>query len=397
MENVSQENLRYIVKKYFQLFRDKDYINDEVLLIKTMDSDIRDQFREAGYINFGMYKDGEIIRVFNNQRETLSFEKDKDTFLENTIILSIDLKFQLEMGAFVGHSVLYPLKIYNNGVLSVYPSENCPDKNRITSIELLMDNLGIVFKHKSTMECVDIIKSIIVFKERITKKLLKIKKLKETDLPETNALNDSIVQLALRYNDSQDPTMMKRSPSRSLRQLKKVDYTAFGATDLDSLRKFYIANAREIIAMDTGVPFIDIIKKPIYLESCDGVSNLISHLERIKENMEKALETADLILNEEMDKNYETEPKNYDNPEEFQKEKKRGILALKQYLELNSRQYYDLSDQTVKIKRDTKRDRNRRGRDLENITATLRKTFPFAFGSGKNLKQIDAEISYLQS
>jgi hypothetical protein len=96
-----------------------------------------------------------------------------------------------------------------------------------------------------------------------------------------------------------------------------------------------------------------------------------------------------------MDKNYQIEPKNYDNPEEFQKEKKRGILALKQYLELNARQYYDLSDQTTKIKRYTKSERNRRGRDLENITGTLRKTFPFAFGKSSKLKQIENEIRYL--
>jgi hypothetical protein len=398
MENVSQENLRYIVKKYFELFRDKDYIDDEVIFIRTMDHNLAHEGGPDGYTRFGMYKNGEIIKVFGNQIETLSFEKDKDTFLENTIILYIHLKFQLEMGALVGHPVLFPLKIYDNGVLSVYPGENCPDKNRITSLELLMDNLGIMFKHNSTMECVDTIKSIINFKERITKKLLKIKKLKESDLPETNAYNDAIVQLALRYKDTQipqDPTMMRRSPSRSLRQLKKVDYTAFGATDLNRLRELYKNNAKEIIALDNGVQFINILKKSIYLESCEGVSNLISHLGRIKENMEKALETADLILNEEMDKNYQIEPKNYDNPEEFQKEKKRGILALKQYLELNARQYYDLSDQTTKIKRHTKSDRNRRGRDLENITGTLRKTFPFVFGKSSKLKQVEAHISYL--
>jgi hypothetical protein len=246
------------------------------------------------------------------------------------------------------------------------------------------------------MECVDIIKGIIVFKERITKKLLKIKKLKESDLPETNAYNDAIVQLALRYKDNQvpqEPTMMKRSPSRSLRQLKKVDYTAFGATDLDSVRKFYIANAKEIIALDNGVPFIDIIKKPIYLESCDGVSNLISHLERIKENMEKALETADLILNEEMNKNYETEPKNYDNPEEFQKEKKRGILALKKYLGGNTAQYFELHKETELAKRHIKLNRRGTGKYLKNITARVHASVPFAFGKSS---VIDSEERYLR-
>jgi hypothetical protein len=87
--------------------------------------------------------------------------------------------------------------------------------------------------------------------------------------------------------------------------------------------------------MDNG-PFMDILKKPIYLESCDGLSNLIRDLERVKENMEKALETAYLILNEEIDKNYQTEPKNYDNPEEFEKAKKKGILPLKEYHNLDT-------------------------------------------------------------
>jgi hypothetical protein len=392
MENVPQQTLKYIVKKYFQLFRDKDYIDDEVLLIKTMNTDLGPRHGSA---IFGIYKDGEIIKAFGAERETLSFEKDKDTFLENenTIILSIDLKFQLKMGALVGHRVPFSLKIYRDGVLSVYPGENCSDKNRITSLELLMDNVGIMFKHNSTMECVNIIEGIIVRKEDITKNLIKIKKIKESDLPETNALNDSIVQLALRYKDSQDPTMMKRSRSRSLRKLKEVNYNQFGATDLDSLRKFYIANAKEIIAMDTGVPFIDIIKKPIYLESCDSVSNLIRDLERVKENMEKALETADLILNEKMDKNYQTEPKNYDNPEEFQKEKKRGILALKQYLELNGRQYDDLVKETELAKRHIKLNRRGTGKYLKNITARVHTTVPFAFGKSS---VIDSELVYLQ-
>jgi len=398
MENVSQENLRYIVKKYFELFRDKDYIDNEVMFIRTMDPNLAHEGGQAGYTRYGMYKDGEILKIFGNQKESLSFEKDKDTFLNDTIILYIDIKSLLLTGAHEGIRSLFPLKLYNNGVLSVYPGENCPDKNRVTSLELLFDNLSIAFKHNYILECVDTIKSIIDFKERITKTLLKTKKLKESDLPETNALNDSIVQLALRYKDNQihQENMMKRSPGRNLRQLKKVDYTAFGATDLTRLRELYTNNAKEIIAMDNG-PFVDILKKPIYLESCAGISRLITHLERIKENMEKALETAELILNEEMDKNYQTEPKNYDNPEEFEKAKKKGILPLKQYLELNRAQYIDLNSQTVKIKRDTKSDRKRKGKYLKNITGRVHATVPFAFGRGKNLKQIDAEISYLQS
>jgi hypothetical protein len=98
-----------------------------------------------------------------------------------------------------------------------------------------------------------------------------------------------------------------------------------------------------------------------------------------------------------MDKNYQTEPKNYDNPEEFEKEKKKGVLPLKLYLELNRSQYMDLNSQTVKIKRDTKSNRKRKGRYLKNITGRLRATLPFAFGRGRNLKQIENEISYLNS
>ena len=399
MENVSQENLRYIVKKYFELFRDKDYINNEVMFIRTMDPNLAHEGGQAGYTRYGMYKSGEILKIFGNQEESLSFEKDKDTFLNDTIILYIDLKFLVLTGAIEGIRTLFPLKLYNDGVLLVYPGENCPDKNRITSLELFFDNLSIIFRHQSIMECVDIIKSIIDFKERITKTLIKTKKLKESDLPETNALNNSIVQLALRYKDSQipqDPTMMKRSPSRSLRRLKKVDYTAFGATDLNSLRELYKNNAREIIALDSN-RFNDILKKPIYFESCAGLSNLIRDLERIKENMEKALETAELILNEEMDKNYQTEPKNYDNPEEFEKEKKRGVLALKQYLELNRRQYIELEGKTKIDKKHIKSNRRGKGEYLKEITGRVHATVPFAFGRGKNLKKIDAEISYLQS
>jgi len=398
MENVSQENLRYIVKKYFELFRDKDYIDKQVLFIKTMDPNLAHEAGQAGYTTFGMYKDGEIIKTFGNQKESLSFEKDKDTFLNGTIILYIDLKILVLTGAHEGIRTIFPLKLYNNGVLSVYPSENCSDKNRITSLELLIDIIAIIYQYTNIMECVDTIKSIIDFKERITKTLIKTKKLKESDLPETNAYNDAIVQLALRYKDNQIPqeNIMKRSPSRSLRRLKKVDYTEFGATDLNSLRELYKNNAKDIIAMDNG-PFMDILKKPIYLESCDGLSNLIRDLVRVKENMEKALETAYLILNEEIDKNYQTEPKNYDNPEEFEKEKKKGILPLKEYLQVNRAQYIDLNSQTVKIKRDTKSDRKRKGRYLKNITGRVHATVPFAFGRGKNLKQIDAEISYLQS
>jgi hypothetical protein len=363
-----------------------------------MDPNLAHEGGQAGYTTFGMYKDGEIIKTFGNQKESLSFSESGDTFLNDTIILYIDLKFQLEMGALVGHPVLFPLKIYNNGVLSVYPGENCSDKNRITSLELLMDNLSIAFKHNSTMECVDIIKGIIDFKERITKNLIKTKKLKESDLPETNALNDSIVQLALRYKDNQIPqeNMMKRSPSRSLRQLKKVDYTAFGATDLNRLRELYTNNAKEIIAIDNG-PFVDILKKPIYLESCAGVSRLITHLERIKENMEKALEIVYVILNQEMNKNYETEPKNYDNPEEFEKEKKRGILALKKYLGGNILQYFELDKETELAKRHIKLNRRGKGKHLKNITGRVHATVPFAFGKSSKLKQIENEISYLNS
>lgn len=399
MENVSQENLRYIVKKYFELFRDKDYIDNEVMFIKTMDPNLAHEGGQAGYTRFGMYKSGEILKIFGNQEVSLSFEKDKDTFLNNTIILYIDIKFLVLTGAHEGIRTLFPLKLYNNGVLSVYPGENCSDKNRVTSLELLFDIIAIIYQYTQIMECVDTIKSIIDFKERITKTLIKTKKLKESDLPETNALNDSIVQLALRYKDSQIPqeNIMKRSPGRSgLRKLKNVDYTAFGATDLKRLTEFYKNNAKEIIAMDNA-PFIDILKKPIYLESCDGLSKLITHLERVKENMEKALETVYLILNEEMDKNYQTEPKNYDNSEEFEKEKKKGILPLKEYLQVNRGEYMDLNSQTVKIKRDTKSDRKRKGKYLKNITGRVHATVPFAFGRGKNLKQIENEIRYLSN
>uniref|UniRef100_A0A6C0AZN6 Uncharacterized protein n=1 Tax=viral metagenome TaxID=1070528 RepID=A0A6C0AZN6_9ZZZZ len=398
MENVSQENLRYIVKKYFELFRDKDYIDKQVLFIKTMDPNLAHEGGQAGYTTFGMYKDGEIIKTFGNQKESLSFEKDKDTFLNDTIILYIDIKFLVLTGAHEGIRTLFPLKLYNNGVLSVYPGENCPDKNRVTSLELLFDIIAIIYQYTAIMECVDTIKSIIDFKQRITKTLIKTKEIKESDLPETNALNDSIVQLALRYKESQIPqeNIMKRSPSRSLRQLKNVDYTAFGATDLKRLTEFYKNNAKEIIAMD-NVPFIDILKKPIYLESCAGISRLISDLERIKENMEKALKTVYLILNEEMDKNYQTEPKNYDNSEEFEKEKKKGILPLKEYLQVNMAQYMELNSQTVKIKRDTKSDRKRKGKYLKNITGRVHATVPFAFGKSSKLKQVENEISYLNS
>jgi len=398
MENVSQENLRYIVKKYFELFRDKDYIDKQVLFIKTMDPNLAHEGGQAGYTTFGMYKDGEIIKTFGNQKESLSFEKDKDTFLNDTIILYIDIKFLVLTGAHEGIRTLFPLKLYNNGVLSVYPGENCPDKNRVTSLELLFDIIAIIYQYTAIMECVDTIKSIIDFKQRITKTLIKTKEIKESDLPETNALNDSIVQLALRYKESQIPqeNIMKRSPSRSLRQLKNVDYTAFGATDLKRLTEFYKNNAKEIIAMD-NVPFIDILKKPIYLESCAGISRLISDLERIKENMEKALEIVYLILNEEMDKNYQTEPKNYDNSEEFEKEKKKGILPLKEYLQVNMAQYMELNSQTVKIKRDTKSDRKRKGKYLKNITGRVHATVPFAFGKSSKLKQVENEISYLNS
>ena len=397
MENVSQQTLRYIVKKYFELFRDKDYIDNQVLLIKTMDPNLAHEAGQAGYTIFEMYKNGEIIKTFAGQNETLSFEKDKDTFLNDTIILAIDLKFLLLMGAVEGIRIPFALKLYNDYVLSVYPGDDCPDKNRVTSIELLFDNLSIMFKHNSIMECVGIIKVIISFKEHITKNLIKIKKLKESDLPETNALNDSIVQLALRYKDSQDPTSMVRSPGRTgLRKLKKVNYNQFGSTDLESLREFYKDNAKQIIAIDSG-PFIDIIKKPKYLESCGDVSNLISDLERIKENMEKALEITYLILNEEMNKNYQTEPKNYDNPEEFEKEKKKGTLVLKKYIESNRDEYYDLN---VKIRSDKigiKYNRNKKSKELKNITGRLHATVPFAFGKKRRSnKKVDSELVYLR-
>jgi hypothetical protein len=399
MENVSQENLRYIVKKYFELFRDKDYIDKQVLFIKTMDPNLAHEAGQAGYTKFEIYKDGEIYKMFGPQTERLSFEKDKDTFLNDTIILSIQIKFLLETNGLVGQRAPYPLYIYKDYVLLVYPGDDCPDKNRVTSIELLLDVLNVMLTHNGIVDCVTLIKSIIDFKERITKKVLKIKKLEESDLPETNALNDSIVQLALRYKDSQKPqeNMMKRSPGRSgLRNLKKVNYTKFGATDLESLRVFYKDNAREIIAIDNG-PFIDILKKEIYLESCGGVSLFIRDIERIKENLEKALEIAYLILDKEMNKNYQTEPKNYDNPEEFEKEKKKGIIPFKKYIMRNRDQYFDLYQKTKYDKDKIKRSRRGKGEYLEKITGRLRATLPFAFGRGTNLKQIENEITYLNS
>ena len=75
MENVSQENLRYIVKKYFELFRDKDYIDKEVMFIKTMDPNLAHEGGQAGYTRFGLYKDGDIFKMLGAQTERLSFEK----------------------------------------------------------------------------------------------------------------------------------------------------------------------------------------------------------------------------------------------------------------------------------------------------------------------------------
>ena len=65
MENVSQQTLRYIVKKYFELFRDKDYIDNQVLLIKTMDPNLAHEAGQAGYTIFEMYK--KIRYLFKRQ------------------------------------------------------------------------------------------------------------------------------------------------------------------------------------------------------------------------------------------------------------------------------------------------------------------------------------------
>ena len=110
--------------------------------------------------------------------------------------------------------------------------------------------------------------------------------------------------------------------------------------------------------------------------------------------MEKALNTAELILDEEMNKNYQTEPKNYDDPEEFEKEKKRGFIPLKQYLERNRDEYYDLFDKTRFDKNGIKYNSSRTGKELKNITGRVHTTIPFAFGRNK-VRLIDSEIKYL--
>ena len=430
MEDVTQERLKKTIKFYYNILKKEDYIQNKMFIIKTMHPDIAHSIGQEGYTYFEINKKGEITQIsFGHEVDGVKKNIDNfedGNFIEDTdlIIISIVLNFNLTIGTSTGNN--FAFKFYNNGVLSVYPNDTgeiCNDENLRNAIKLLIEILILTFERKTIEEdCIDLVQSIKVIKDKITEAPQTIKKLNERIPKVQSHLVDAITTLVYRIEDSQNPDLRVRSipgSSISLRVVPRIRYPAFGTTgeettgeeNIEHMIGVYKSELNIIVGSDNNT-IIDIFNKPQYIGSCENVIRLVTDFTHIAELSTKIKDLTYKLLENELKEMYDTSPKTYDNREEFEKQKKSSCHHLKSYLQENLREYRRLNYALENDIANAKSGYNQRKNELRETAVRARiaaglpprrkvkihkaKSATSSFGTPTLLNKIKNDMKYLK-
>jgi hypothetical protein len=347
MEHVSQETLKSVIMKYFTLFDDKDYFVS--LVIKSAHPTLGNALQIETII-YKKTTDYKITMSFNDNSDTISI-KDKTELKEfvdditDILYIGINIKYQ--------YPLLFPL--YENHLLLVYPGDDCLDKNLVARVKLYSDFIYLYRELSYVATCINTLKDIKSIKIENKRLKTKFKEQKQTPLPETNPYNEAIVKLAL-------------------------NTLSFGD---ENLFKHYMNSLEEI----THGSVSEYVQEPLFLESCNGVINLVRNLERVKEIMEKIKQLRYKQLDEEI---------NQLNKKKALNEKRKGILKLATYLENLKIEYLEKQKKLLEKIRKLRISRQEKANSLKNITGTLRATLKFGSKRNNVLKTLNRHIVYFK-
>ena len=352
MENVSQETLQHVIMKYFTLFDDKDYF--ECLVIKSAHPTLGNALQIETVI-FKKTTDYKVMMSFDGNSDTISIENKTELkeFVDDindilSIYLRINYQFDQENKSL---SSLFPL--YEDHLLLVYPGDDCLDKNLVARIKLYSDFTYLMHEISHVAICLGLLLDIKLIKSENERLKIKFQKQEQIPLPETNPYNEAIVKLALNSNVS------------------------FGN---ENLFRHYINSFKEI----TGGELIDYVKKPLFVESCNGVINLVRDLERVKQIMEKIKQLRYKQLDEEINQ--------LNKKKKVLNEKSKGVFKLANYLEQLKNEYLEKQNKLHKKIKKLGKSRKEKRNELKNITGRLNATLKF----GKNVTfNLDKDIVYL--
>jgi len=354
MENVPQETLKKVAIKYFKLYENQD--NFHTFTIVSDHPVLGAAFpiiMEIEKINEGGYK----ISFTDTNEDDVTYKDVKEI---NEVLNYIDkpiISIKLNIIGFTDYGKLkYSVFLYKNGLLFVYPGNDCSDKNLISRVNLEAEVSFKRYEIEILEDHVNLINDIRDFKDKPKETERKIAELKKTDLPETNRLNEAIIQLAIARNNS------------------------FGETTEECFRflDFYKNTISEIINGDLITQnLITFIREPMFIENCDGVINLVRDLERVIDNLDKMKEHLNQFISNFLDE----ENINVDNV--YEKLKDMREKSFKKYTK------------AIKKHNELKKERKKQSKKLKKVTGVVHATVPFSFGKGNGLRSVESDIGYL--
>jgi len=342
MEHVSQETLKSVIMKYFTLFDDKDYFVS--LVIESAHPTLGNAL-EIETIIYKKTTDYKITTTFNDNSDTISIENkiELKEFVDNIndiLYIGMNINYQFDQGN-KSLSSLFPL--YQNHLLLVYPGDDCLDKNLVARVKLYSDFIYLYRELSYVATCINTLKDIKSIKNENERLKTKYKEQKQTPLPETNPYNEAIVKLAL-------------------------NKLSFGD---ENLFKHYMNSLEEITHRSVS----EYVQEPLFLESCNGVINLVRNLERVKEIMEKIKQLRYKQLDEEI---------NQLNKKKVLNEKRKGFLKLASYLENLKIEYLEKQKKLLGKMRKLRISSQEKANTLKNITGRLNATLKFGTKRNKD-------------
>ena len=347
MENVSQHTLKGVILKYFKLFENKESFR--TMKIVSSHHELGPRYPEE--IEIEKLNDGgyEISIVFNedfNHQQYRSIDEVKN-FVDDIQgnITSISLS--------VSHKdKILRKNIFMNGILTVYAGDDCSDKNLIKRIELQTELGYKNYELGALKDCIRLLKYIKIKRTENERLEDKIKGLKTKELDEMNPLHEAMVQLAHRSN------------TLSFGKNKEIGYYE----DL-------------IIELLNGLNVDEYLSQRIFHESCNGVINLISSLERLNEYYDKILK----ILYKDLENDTFLEKMNING----------NIFKIKEELLDAKMNVLNNEDGLMIAIKKLKKNHKKKSKEIKNVTGIIHATVPFSFGKSSKIRLIEADIVYL--
>jgi len=349
MESVSQETLKKVAIKYFKLY-ENEYSTLKIVYAHPELGNAFPMVMEIEKLNNGGYE----ISFTNTAEDDLFYKNAKEMHdLENYInnITGNIISIQLVVNGETDYGLLkYSVFLYKAGVLFVYPGNDCLDKNLKQRIKLEADIVFKLYEIDILKDHVRLINDIKEWTNKPKEIEEQITKFKKTELPETNPLNASIIQLALSRNNS------------------------FGETAEECFRfiDFYKNNIKEIT--NKNLDLSKFMHQSLFVKNCNGVTKLIRDLERVMENLNKIKDHLNKFIYAFID---EENLHDFDNLYEELKYKKEKL----------SKKITKADEKYKKLEKK----RKKQSKEMKKVTGIIHATVPFSFG-----KKIMSDIKYLQ-